>query len=99
LSRQACRRQPRVSRPLSRTANTREVPMSENRLLAALSASDYTRITARMTDVTFGHKEVAYLPGAPLDFVYFPTSGVVSATIVMLDGQTAETAVIGREGM
>jgi CRP-like cAMP-binding protein len=89
----------RVSRPLSRTANSRESPVSENRLLAALATSDYTRITARMTNVTFGHKEVAYLPGGTIDFVYFPTSGVVSATIVMLDGQLAETAVIGREGL
>src|SRR3954463_9949363 len=52
-----------------------------------------------MTDVTFGHKDVAYLPGGPIEYVYFPRSGVLSATVVMADGQTAEVAVVGREGM
>jgi CRP-like cAMP-binding protein len=70
-----------------------------NRLLSALPPADQARLTARMTDVTFGHKETVYLPGGPLDYVYFPRSGMLSATVVMADGTSAEVAVIGREGM
>jgi CRP-like cAMP-binding protein len=71
----------------------------ENRLLSALPPADFARLTARMTDVTVEHKEVVYRPGGPMDHVYFPRSGVLSAVVVMEDGATAEVAVIGREGM
>src|SRR4051794_33826366 len=74
-------------------------PLPENRLLAALPPADFARLTARMTDITLGHKDVLYRAGGPLDFVYFPRSGVISAVVVMEDGATAEVAVIGSEGM
>lgn len=37
-------------------------------------------------------------PGAPLDTIYFPQSGLVSLLVVSLTGDTVETATIGREG-
>src|SRR5437870_4234161 len=70
-----------------------------NRLLAALPPHDFARLAARMTDVTFGHKDVVYRAGGPIDHVYFPHSGILSAVVVMEDGASAETAVIGAEGM
>src|SRR5205085_2334499 len=42
---------------------------------------------------------LAYLLIGRLDHVYFPRSGVLSATVVLDDGNTAEVAVIGSEGM
>jgi len=75
------------------------MPLPENRLLAALPPADFTRLTARMTDVTLGHKEVLYRAGGPIEYVYFPRSGLLSSVVIMLDGQTAEAAAIGREGM
>ncbi len=71
----------------------------ENRLLAALPPADLARLTARTTDVTFAHKDLAYRPGGPIEHVYFPRAGMMSAVVVMLDGSTAEVATIGREGM
>jgi CRP-like cAMP-binding protein len=71
----------------------------ENDLLSTLPPADLTRLTARMTDVRVSHKEVLYPCGGTIDHVYFPRTGVLSAVIIMLDGQTAETAVIGHEGM
>ncbi len=73
--------------------------VSENRLLAALPAHDHARLTARMSDVTFEHRAYAYRTGGPLDFVYFPRTGVMSSVLVMLDGATAEVAATGAEGM
>jgi CRP-like cAMP-binding protein len=73
--------------------------MPENRLLSALPPDDFARLTARMTDVTFDRKDLLYRPGGPIDHVYFPTSGVISAVVVMEDGSSAEVAVIGHEGM
>jgi CRP-like cAMP-binding protein len=74
-------------------------PQPENRLLSALSPNEFDRLTARMTDVTFDLKGVAYRAGGPMEFVYFPTSGMMSCVITMTDGATAEVAAIGREGM
>ena len=71
----------------------------ENRLIAALPEAEVTRLTARMTDITFGHKDVLYRPGLPIDYVYFPRSGVLSAVVSMSDGASVEVAAIGREGM
>ena len=74
-------------------------PLSENRILAALPPAECARLIARMTDVTFGHKDFAYLPGGPLDYVYFPRTGMMSVVVAMLDGSTAEVGAIGSEGM
>jgi CRP-like cAMP-binding protein len=73
--------------------------LPENRLLAALPPDDFTRLTALMTEVAFGHKELLYAVGDPIDHVYFPRSGMISSVVVMADDQTAEAAAIGREGM
>ena len=71
----------------------------ENRLLAALPPHDLARLTARMTDVTFEHRDTLYRAGGPLDSVYFPLTGVMSSVIIMLDGSTAEFVATGAEGM
>jgi CRP-like cAMP-binding protein len=75
------------------------MPPPENRLLTALPPSDFDRLTARMTEVTLGQKDLVYRAGGPIDYVYFPRTGMLSAVAVMEDGATAEVACIGREGM
>ena len=75
------------------------MPPPENRLLAALPPADFSRLTARMTDVTFGHKGLLYPAGGLIDYVYFPRSGILSAVVIMTDGQNAEAAAISSEGM
>src|SRR5260221_13481227 len=74
-------------------------PLPENRLLLALPPADRARLTARMKDVTFGHMHSVYRAEGPIEYVYFPRSGVLSAVVAMVDGETAEAAVIGFEGM
>ena len=74
-------------------------PPPENRLLAALPPAEFARLAARMTDVTFGHKDLVYRAGGPIESVYFPVTGVLSAVVVMGEGASAEVAGIGREGM
>jgi CRP-like cAMP-binding protein len=73
--------------------------LPENRLLAALPPHEFDRLTSRMTEVTLGHKDLIYRAGGPIDYVYFPRSGVVSTVVIMTDGASAEVAAIGREGM
>jgi CRP-like cAMP-binding protein len=71
----------------------------ENRLLTSLPHAEFARLTAGMTDVTFGHKETAYRAGGPIEYVYFPRAGVLSAVVVMADGSSAEVGLIGSEGV
>lgn len=71
----------------------------ENQLLAALPPAESARLTARMTEVTFGYKDVIYRAGGPIEHVYFPLTGVTSSIVIMAEGASAEVAGIGREGM
>jgi len=44
-------------------------------------------------------RQVLYEPRSPIDHAYFPTRGVLSAIIVMEDGNSIEVATVGREGV
>jgi len=78
--------------------STRHSPR-QNHLLAALPASDYERIAARLELVPLKLGDVLYEPGLPLRFVYFPTTAIVSLLYVMEDGASAEIAIVGNEGI
>ena len=39
-----------------------------------------------------------YLPGDEVEWIYFPTSGLISMIAVMNNGDEGETGVVGREG-
>ena len=71
----------------------------ENRMLTSLPAADQARVLARTTEVTFGQKELLYRAGGPIDFVYLPRAGIISAIVVMDDGASTEVATTGREGI
>jgi hypothetical protein len=70
----------------------------QNELLAALPRQDL--------ETLFEHLELVPLPfgkelfeyGSKLEYVYFPTTAIVSLLYVMEDGATTEIAVIGHEG-
>jgi len=41
---------------------------------------------------------VLHEPGEPIEFAYFPNSGVVSLVVSVKDGKSVEVGVVGREG-
>ena len=71
---------------------------SENRLLAGLPPAEYRRLLPRLESVPLAFRQVLYPPGGPVDFVYFPSLGVVSVVAVMADRRTIEVGLCGREG-
>lgn len=75
-----------------------DVP-SENRLLAALSIEEYRSIAPKLEQVTFTLGEVVYEFGGHLDFVYFPTSSIVSLLYTMENGTSAEMGLTGHDGV
>jgi CRP-like cAMP-binding protein len=71
----------------------------KNHLLAALSADEYARISPQLERVPLPLGHVLYESGHELRHVYFPTDSIVSLLYVMLDGASAEVAVVGNEGI
>jgi CRP-like cAMP-binding protein len=79
---------------------TRPVPASPgNRLLARLPAGDFKRLFPDPRPVTLEFMQVLYEPEAAIDFVYFPSHGVVSQVTVMEDGAIIELSTVGKDGV
>jgi len=71
---------------------------AENRLLAALPREEYQRLVPDLQPVTFSLGEVVYESGGHLDYIYFPTTSVVSLLYMMEDGSVAEASLAGNDG-
>jgi CRP-like cAMP-binding protein len=71
----------------------------QNYLLAALSAGDFERVSARLKLVPMPLGEVLYEAGRRQRAVYFPTTAIVSLLYMLADGTSAEIAVVGNEGI
>ncbi|HEX8457000.1 MAG TPA: Crp/Fnr family transcriptional regulator [Pyrinomonadaceae bacterium] len=71
----------------------------ENRILAALNATDYQHFLSQLEQVTLAQGDVIYEPGDKIDYVYFPETAVFSMLCTMSDGDTVEVGPVGREGM
>ena len=71
----------------------------ENHLLRSLSAEECARLcpSTQYISLTLGY--VLYESGGLLDYVYFPTTCVVSCLYTMHDGSTAEIALAGNDGV
>ncbi len=70
-----------------------------NRLLAALPRKEYNRLLPHWESVTLDLKQVLYVPDEPIEYVYFPNSGIVSLLSIMSDSIAAEVGMVGNEGM
>jgi CRP-like cAMP-binding protein len=73
--------------------------LSENKLLAALTEESYRRVLPDLEQVSLPLGEVLYEPGRQQTYVYFPTTALVSLLQIMENGQSAEMAVTGYEGV
>ncbi len=71
----------------------------QNHLLAALPARDYERLLPHLELVPLPLAWPVYEAGDAQGYVYFPTTSIVSLLYVMLDGSSAEIAVVGNDGV
>ena len=74
-------------------------PPQQNHLLAALPPSTYHRLFPHLELVPMPLGEVLYESGGQLQYVYFPTTSIVSLLYVMENGASAEIAIVGNEGI
>jgi CRP-like cAMP-binding protein len=71
----------------------------QNSLLAALSPADYKRFSASLRLVKLPLGKTIQRAKVPLAHAYFPTTSIVSMVSEMRNGDTAEIAITGNDGM
>ena len=72
---------------------------NQNQLLAALPTDEFSRLSMHLELVPMPVGESFYEPNGKLQHVYFPTTSSISLRYVMENGNTAEIAGVGNEGM
>ena len=72
---------------------------AENHLLTLLDSATRSQLKPHMRTITIEHGEVLHGPSSDIEFVYFPQSTIISVLARTEQGQTAETSIVGREGM
>jgi CRP-like cAMP-binding protein len=70
-----------------------------NRLLNLLPPDEYAALRPHLREGNLAHGKVIYEPRRPIEIIYFPTSAVLSAVTVMVDGHLIEVATTGNEGV
>ena len=70
-----------------------------NQLLRLLSAADDEYLKRQLQPVTLASGEILYEPEYPVEWVYFPTTAVLSVVTVMMDGRTVECDTVGYESV
>jgi CRP-like cAMP-binding protein len=71
----------------------------QNAILAALPAAQYKRLAKDLELVPLTLGQVLYESGQTMSHAYFPIDCIVSLLYVMKNGESAEIAVVGNEGM
>lgn len=80
------------------TAESREIA-AKNHLLATLPQAEFERVLAKLQLVEFPLGKVLYESGDKLDYVYFPTTAIISLLYIMENGSTAEIGIVGNDGV
>ena len=71
----------------------------QNRILAALPALEFVRLQGDLELVTLSFGQVLYRPGGIIQYVYFPTTCIVSLAFTTKNGSSAELAMTGNDGL
>jgi len=71
----------------------------QNGILAALPAMDYARLLPELQLVEMPLNWTVSESGDHVNYLHFPTSGIVSLMYALEDGSTSETALVGNEGL
>ncbi|HEX9961792.1 MAG TPA: Crp/Fnr family transcriptional regulator [Pyrinomonadaceae bacterium] len=70
-----------------------------NRLLAALPAEEYRRLSSGFETFALTYGENIYERGEIISHVYFPDSGIISLLAAVEDSAMLEVGLVGSEGM
>ena len=71
---------------------------SKNHLLSDLPSDEFKRIFSHLEEASLELGQVLYESGDRLEYIYFPTTAIISLLYIMENGATAEIGVVGNEG-
>ena len=70
-----------------------------NHLIAAVPSDEFIRIKPNLEPVSLFLGEVIYESGEQLEYIYFPTTAIISLLYIMENGSTAEIGMAGNDGL
>ena len=70
-----------------------------NHLLSALPADEYVRLRPKLERVVLVQGDVLYHHDQRIEYVYFPTTALITFLVTMENGATVEMGLTGAEGM
>lgn len=73
--------------------------LAVNRLLASLPAREYDQLQSHLKPVNLELSEILFHPEDHIDFVFFPTTSIISLLTELQDGTGLEVGLVGSEGM
>jgi len=85
----------RKESPMAAAAGSRN--SYKNRILAALTKAEITRLAPHLSPVTLESGKTLLHPGEDIVYAYFLESGLASVVVAMADGSSVETGVTGNE--
>lgn len=71
---------------------------TENLILSSLPMDVRNHVLSKLEPVSLSYSEVLYEIDDPVNYVYFPTGGLVSLVSTTREGQSLEVGVVGCEG-
>ncbi len=74
-------------------------PSPRNRLLALLPEDEFERLRPHLSPILLTAGQPIYDPGRPADWIYFPTTAVVSFVHITASGATTQVGLVGNEGV
>lgn len=84
---------------LTNSVNSRDSLKVQNHLLASLPAIEFKRLLPQLEPIDLPLGKVIYEAGEQLEYLYFPTSSMISLLNTMEDGMTAEVGLTGNDGV
>jgi hypothetical protein len=70
----------------------------QNKILTSVSGDEFRLVRPHLEFLTLVHHRILHEPSEPLEFLYFPNSGLISLVVSMENGKTVEAAMVGHEG-
>jgi CRP-like cAMP-binding protein len=81
-----------------RVISVENIDPIQNLLLASLPVEELARIVPMLRPISIVRKTVIYGVGDVIDYLYFPSGGLVAEVATLADGGGLEVVSVGREG-
>lgn len=81
------------------TSDPTPAAQPRNRLLDALPEGVFAELEPHLERRMLDLRQIVAMPDEPYEYVWFPTSSIISVVNEMRDGSTVETGTIGSEGV